>query len=161
MKEIVNKIPANNAEITLYCFLGEALLKIQMLEQALSYSITIKMNPEETKEKADEFLKKHQRYTLGSAIDTALKKNLFNSALQEDLNSFLKERNWMVHNVIIGNEEDFNVGNIKEELFQKIKSISDKAEDIKREIEYNMIAFCSSKGKDMSKIKELLKSQEK
>ena len=75
--------------------------------------------------------------------------------------SFLKERNWMVHNVIIGNEEDFNVGNIKEELFQKIKSISDKAEDIKREIEYNMIAFCSSKGKDMSKIKELLKSQEK
>lgn len=53
------------------------------------------------------------------------------------------------------------VGNIKEELFQKIKSISDKAEDIKREIEYNMIAFCSSKGKDMSKIKELLKSQEK
>ena len=153
------RIPANNDEITLYSFLGEALLKIQMLEQALSYSITLKMNPEETKEKADEFLKKHQRYTLGQAVKTALENNLFNLALQDELNSFLEKRNWMVHNVIIGNEEDFNAGNIKEELFQKIKSISDKAEEIKRKIERDMIEFCSSKGKDMSKIKEQLEGQ--
>ena len=151
----------NKSEITLYCFLGEALLKIQMLEQALSYSITIKMNPEEIKEKADEFLKKHQRYTLGQAIKTALEKKLFNSAIQDELNSFLEQRNWLVHSVLIGNEEDFNAGNIKEELFQKIKSISDKAEHIYRVIELDMIDFCSSKGKDMSKIKQLLLLQEK
>lgn len=161
MGENVKKIPANNAEITLYCFLGEALLKIQMLEQALSYSITIKMNPDETKENADVILKKYQHYTLGQAIKTALEKNLFNSALQDELNSFLEKRNWMVHNVIIGNEEDFNAGKITEELFNKIKSISDKAEDIKRVIEYDMIDFCSSKGKDMSKIKEVLLLQDK
>ena len=58
MKENKIRIPANTSEITLYCFLGEALLKIQMLEQALSYSITIKMNPDETRENADESLKK-------------------------------------------------------------------------------------------------------
>lgn len=155
------RIPANNDEITLYCFLGEALLKIQILEQTLSHSITIKMNPDETKEIADEFLKKSQKYTLGQAVNITKEKKLFNSALQEDLNSFLEKRNWMIHNVIIGNEEDFNAGNIKEDLFQKIKSISDKAEDIKREIEYDLIEFCSSKGKDMSKIKELLLLQDK
>lgn len=160
MKENVKRILANKDEITLYCHLGEALLKTQMLEQALSYSITLKMNPEETKEQADEFLKKQQRYTLGMAIKVALEKNLFSSTIQDELNSFLEQRNWIVHSVLIGNEEDFNAGNIKEALFQKIKSISDKAEDIKRVIEYDMIDFCSTKGKDMTKIKELLQLQD-
>lgn len=161
MKENKIRIPANTSEITLYCFLGEALLKIQMLEQALSYSITIKMNPDETRENADESLKKQQRYTLGQAIKIALEKKLFNTAIQDELNSFLEQRNWLVHSVLIGNEEDFNAGNIKEALFQKIKSISDKAESIQRVIEYDMIEFCSSKGKDMTEIKELLLLQEK
>lgn len=146
----MKKTIANANEITLYCFLGEALLKIQILEQALGYSITIKMNPDETKEQADEFLKKQQRYTLGTAIKIAIEKKLFNTTIQDDLNSFLEQRNWLVHSVLIENEEDFNAGNIKEELFQKIKSISDKAESIQRWIEYDLIEFCSSKGQDMS-----------
>lgn len=153
--------PANNNEISLYCYLGEALLKIQMLEQALSHSITLKINPDETKEKADEFLKKQQRYTLGQAIKIAINEKLYNLSLQNELEGFLKKRNWMVHSVIIGNEEDFNAGKISEELFNKIKSISDKAESIQHTIEYDLIEFCSSKGKDMSKIKELLLLQEK
>lgn len=161
MEKSVKKIPANESEITLYCYLGEALLKTQALEQALSHSITIKMNPDETKEKADEFLKNQQRFTLGKAIKIATDEKLYNLSTQNELNSFLKQRNWLVHGVLIGNEENFNTGNIKEDLFQKIKSISDKAEDIKRDIEYDMIDFCSSKGKDISKIKELLLLQEK
>ncbi|MCO6173585.1 hypothetical protein NHF50_00860 [Flavobacterium sp. NRK F10] len=161
MKENVKKIPANTTEITLYCHLGEALIKTQAVEQALSHSITLKMNPDETKEIADEFLKKSQKYTLGQAVNIAKEKKLCNSALQEELDSFLKQRNWLVHSVLIGNEEDFNAGNIKEALFQKIKSISDKAESIQHLIEYDMIDFCSSKGRDMSKIKELLQLQER
>jgi hypothetical protein len=39
------KIPANQDEITLYCFVGEATWKIQIVEQALSHSITLKLNP--------------------------------------------------------------------------------------------------------------------
>lgn len=155
----MRRIPANESEITLYCFLGEALIKIQALEQALSHSITLKMNPDETKEKADEFLKKQQGYTLGKAINTALEKKLFTTVIQEELNSFLKQRNWLVHSVIIGNEENFNAENIKEELFQKIKSISDKAEIIKHAIEIDLLEFCSSKGKDMSKIMEQAKEK--
>jgi hypothetical protein len=80
--------------------------------------------------------------------------------LQDELNAFLKQRNWLVHKVICGNEKDFNAGNIKEELFYKIKAISDKAESIKCLIEYDLIDFCSSKGKDMSEILALLKLQE-
>ncbi|MFB9110683.1 hypothetical protein [Flavobacterium gyeonganense] len=160
MKENVIKIPANNNEINLYCFLGEALLKTQMVEQALSHSITLKMNPAETKERADQLLKQNQGYTLGHAIKIAIKEKLYNLSLQDELNAFLQQRNWLVHNVICGNEEDLNAGNIKEELFDKIKAISDKAESIQLVIEYDLIDFCSSKGKDMSESLALLKLQE-
>jgi len=160
MKENVIKIPADNNEINLYCFIGEAVLKAQMLEQALSHSITLKMNPSETKERADEFLKENQSYTLGRAIKIAIKENLYNLSLQVELNAFLQQRNWLVHKVIPGNEEDLNAGNIKEELLYKIKAISDKAESIKCVIEYDLIDFCFSKGKDMSETLALLKLQD-
>lgn len=161
MKDNVIKIPANHSEINLYCFLGEALLKTQMAEQALSHSITLKMNPVETKERADEFLKQNQSYTFGHAIKIAIKEKLYDSSLQDALNNFLKQRNWLVHKVICGNEEDFNAGNIREELFDKIKSVSNNAESIQRFIEYDLIDFCSSQGKNMSETRELLKLQEK
>lgn len=160
MKENLIKILANNNEINFYCFLGEALLKTQMVEQALSHSITLKMNPEETKERADEFLKQNQSYTLGQAIKIAIKEELYNLSLQDELKAFLQQRNWLVHKVICGNEEDLNTGNIKEELFNKIKAISDKAESIQYVIEYDLIDFCSSKGKNMSEALALLKLQE-
>lgn len=160
MSRNIIKIPANGREIDLYCYLGEALLKTQMAEQALSYSITLKMNPTETKEKADESLNQNQTYTLGQAIKIAVEKKLFHLTLQDELNTFLKQRNWLVHKVICGNEEDFNAGNIEDALINKIKSISDNAESIKHLIEFDLIDFCSSKGKDMSKIVKLLKLQE-
>ncbi|UWY30051.1 hypothetical protein N4T20_08920 [Flavobacterium sp. TR2] len=160
MKKNVTKIQANNNEINLYCFVGEAVLKTQMVEQALSYSITLKMNPTETKERADEFLKQNQSYTLGKAIKIAIKEELYNFSLQDELNAFLMQRNWLIHKVISENEEDLNTGKIKEELLDKIKYISDKAESIQRVIEYDLIDFCSSKGKDMAETLALLKLQE-
>ncbi|GGH01506.1 hypothetical protein GCM10007415_42050 [Parapedobacter pyrenivorans] len=160
MKDYITKIPANDIEINLYCFLGEALLKTQLAEQALSHSITLKMNPTETKEKANEFLKQNQCYTFGHAIKIAIKEQLYSPSLQDSLNDFLKQRNWLIHKVICGNEENLNAGNINEELFNKIKSISDNAEIIQRLIEYDLIEFCSSQVKNMSEIRKLLKLQE-
>jgi hypothetical protein len=159
MKESIKKIPANQDEITLYCFVGEALWKIQIVEQALSHSITLKMNPAATKESADEFLKQHQSYTLGKAIKVAINEKLYNSSLQDELTGFLVQRNWLVHKAMSDSFHGLNWESKKEELFQKVKSISDRAENIQREVEYDMISFCSSKGKDMSKILALLKSQ--
>jgi len=160
MSESVIKIPANKNETTLYCFVGEAIWKIQLVEQALSFSITLKMNPAATKKQADEALKQHQSYTLGKAINIATKEKLFDSSLQDELFTFLNQRNWLIHKAMAESHHEKNWENSKEELFQKIKSISNKAETIQRKIEYDMIAFCSSNGKDMSKILALLKLQE-
>lgn len=84
MKENVIKISANDDEINFYTSLGEALLKTQVVEQALSHSITLKMNPGETKERADEFLRRQQRYTLGQAIKIANEQKLYILSLQEE-----------------------------------------------------------------------------
>lgn len=75
MKENIHRIPANRDELNLYCQLGEALLKIQVAEQALSYSITLKMNPAEIKERADEFLKQHQHTLWARPSKLRLTKN--------------------------------------------------------------------------------------
>jgi hypothetical protein len=160
MRENATKIPANQNEITLYCYIGEAVWKIQVVEQALNHSITLKMNPETTKEHADEILKQHKSYTLGRAIQIASKEKLYDSSLQVELNAFLGQRNWVVHKAMSENHHGLNWENKKEELFQRIKSISDRAEVIQRELEYDMINFCSSKGKDMSRIVALIKLQE-
>jgi len=160
MKENVIKIPANKDEIDLYCFMGEALLKTQVVEQAFSHSITLKMNQDKTKERTDEFLKQTQSYTLGKAIRIANEKKLYNLSLQDELNA-LQQRNWLIHKVIIGNEVDLNARKIKEELFHKIKSISDKAENIQRLLEYDLIDFSTSKRKDMSASIALLNIQDK
>lgn len=160
MNDNVKKIPANQEEIALYCYTGEALWKIQIVEQALNCSITLKMNPDETKERADEFLKQHQSYTLGKAIKIANDNKLYSFSIQEELNSFLIQRNWLIHKALCENQDDFNLKNKKEGLFKKIKSISDKAEFIHRELEYDLIHFCTSKGRNMTKILSLLKLQE-
>lgn len=160
MKENILKIPANNDEISLYTSLREALVKTQVVEQALSHSITLKMNPNETKEIADVFLQQKQCYTLGQAVKLAVKEKLYSPTIQNQLNAFLEQTNWLIHNVICGNEEDFNAGNIRNDLLDKVHSIADKAAVIHRSIEYDLIDFCESKGRDMSKFRAALELQD-
>ena len=118
------------------------------------------MNPAATKEQADKVLQQHQSYSLGMAVNIASKQKLYDSSLQDELYKFLGERNWLVHRAMAESHHDKNWENEKEELFKKIKSISDKAESLQSVIQYDMIKFCSSKGKDMPHILELLELQE-
>lgn len=69
------------------------------------------------------------------------------------------QRNWLVHKAIFESRDDLYNNDKKEKLFSKIKSISDKAESIQDEIQYDMINFCSAKGRDMSKIVAMLELQ--
>lgn len=126
MKHDSIKIPANESEILLYCYIGEAIWKIQVVEQALSSSITLKTNPTATKEQADRVLSKFQSYTLGKAVNIASNKKLYDSSLQGELYAFLEQRNWLVHSAMAENCHDKNWENNKEELFSKIKAISNK-----------------------------------
>lgn len=158
-------ISANEDEIKLYTYLGEALWKIQTVEQALSCFITLKLNPGANMEEADAFLNKLQSYTLGKAIKESKDKKLFDDSFQEELFCFLNERNWLVHKSLAEIQHEFDYFNkrkgIIKKLCNRIKDISDNAEIIKRKIEYDMIEFCESQNRNMSKISEILKLQEK
>jgi hypothetical protein len=152
---------ASQEEILLYTLTGEALWRIQLVEQALSHAITLKLNPEETIEKADMVLKTYQSYTLGKAIKKAIEKGLYEPTLQNDLNDFLVQRNWFIHKMYSEVFEDINSVSKREklfaELYQKVKSITIKAAKIQRSIEEDMIEFCKSKGRDMFEVVELLR----
>jgi hypothetical protein len=154
------RIPANENEIRLYSFVGEAIWKIQLVEQALSFAITLKMKPDANKEEAEKVLEQYQKLTLGKAVRQAEKYKIFDSAIEEDLKDFLNQRNWMVHHSLAESSHGKNWEDHKEMLFQRIKSISDDAERIQRKIEYDLLEFCKSEGRDMSNIYELLKLQE-
>lgn len=164
MSENIIKISANEDEINFYCYLGEALFKIQYVEQALLHSITLKLNPDESKKIADEFLDKRKKFTLGRAINESNKNNIYDSSLRERLNIFLDKRNWLAHGILQEIQHDFNNLSKRkaqyEELNKRIKLITNDAELIYHEIEYDMIKFCKSKGKDMSKLKALLELQD-
>ena len=164
MKTEKQNIPANEDEITLYTYTGEALWKIQTVEQALSFLITLKLNPDANMEEADAFLNKLQAYTLGKAIKESKDKKLFEDSFQKILYSFLTERNWLIHNSLAEIQHEFDFYNKRQNIIKtlcnRIKDISDNAENIKRQIEYEMIVFCESQNRDMSKMREILKLQE-
>jgi hypothetical protein len=151
MKENPVFKPASQDEMDLYCFMGEAICKIQILEDALSTSITLKKHSETTKEEADDALaKQRRRYTLGKAVQLSEKEQLYPLPLQKDLNGFYNKRNWLVHQSMVEYITRQFSGEEKETLFQKIKAIGNEGHRIQREIEFDLIEFCKSKGKDMS-----------
>ena len=137
-----------------------------MVEQALSCLITLKLNPDVNKKQADSFLKNLQNnYTLGKAIKKAKENKLLNESFQVKLDSFLKERNWLIHKSLAEVQQVFDCYDKRRgiiiSLCNRIKEVSGNAEVIKREIEYDMIDFCETKNRDMSHLRELVKFQER
>ena len=161
MKHVLVPRPASQNEVELYSYMGEAMCSIQHVEAALSCAITIKLTSEATREAADEFLSEHRGYTLGRAIKKSADEKIFVESLQNELNDFLQERNWLVHNAIFENKEYLHVETVIIKLFQRIKSISNKAQVLQHEIELEMLDFCKSKSRDMPNIRALVNEQYK
>lgn len=135
---------------------------IQELESALSHSITLKKHHDASKKLAnDALIKHHEGHTLGKAIKLAEEENLFSSKLQKDLSDFNKRRNWLIHKAIFETRDDPYLDPRKHSLFQKIKSIADDARRLQQEIELDMVMFCSSRGKDMSKVLSVIEERHK
>ena len=159
MKRKLVQISASQNEITLYCLMGEALCRIQHLEGALSATITLKLNSDASKQVADEFLNKQRRYTLGTAIQLSAKDNIFVPPLKDELNDFLQHRNWLVHNAMFDCMNEPGNESTKQKLFDRIENISNTARTLQHEIELDLVKFCESKGRDMSKARAVINAQ--
>jgi hypothetical protein len=142
--------PASKQELSLYCFVGEAVCAIQHVEDALSHSIVLKNNAPPSKSEADQLLEKHRSYTLGQAINIVEKAGLYEDALQQELRKFLLERNWLVHKSIAHGRDEWDMNISREQLFRRIKAITTHAQELLQMIDEDLIEFAESNGKDMS-----------
>ncbi len=153
--------PTNQEVASLYYLVGEAICMIQHLEGALSVSITLKKDVlypyRIPKEKADNFLKEYRSLPLGKAIQLAKKNGLYSDTLYRDLAKLLEERNWLVHKFIIYSLDDMYVASTRDNLFHRIKVISNKAKTLQGAINTDLIKFSESVGLDMSRIHAYIK----
>ncbi len=124
--------PASQEEITLFALMGQALLNIQVLEDTLSRSITLKgdvSHPRKiSRSEVDALLKKRQKLTLGQAVGAASQKKLYADNLQAALGAFFEERNWFVHKSL----DDFYTPAHRNSLARKLKTIAAEAHRICR-----------------------------
>ena len=149
---------ANQEEMMLYARMGEAVCKIQILEQALSHSITVKLNPDVNESVANVFLSKQQSYTFGNVVKLAAKEGVYPGRLQKALEELLAERNWLIHHAMLDSQQGNRIV-VTEPIVQRIKSIADKSEKLQLVLEYDLIDFAQAKGRNMSKIIEFLKRE--
>ncbi|MCB4799555.1 hypothetical protein [Neotamlana laminarinivorans] len=144
---------ASEKEMFLYCCLGEALCAVQIIEDALSHSIIIKKTEPSQKKEADNLLKKQRFYTFGRAINIAKKEALIPESLMIELSDLLKERNWLIHESLIENKDEFLSDSFFKKLSKKTKDISLKANKLQIKIELDLIEYTEKKGIDLSEIK--------
>lgn len=149
---------ATREEVALFTMMGQAMLNIQVLEECLGVSITMKVDvgyPRKiSKAEADEKLKHRlKKYTLGGAIKEAIKNDLYSEDINSALEVFVKERNWLMHRIV----DDFDTPAKWDELFMRITSIANEAYRIQRAIEDDLIDFSEANGLDMSSVRAVIK----
>lgn len=137
---------------------------IQLLEGALSVSITLKKDVKHpgsmSKEEANNRLKKRQSLPLGRAIEVAKESNLYSDTLHNDLENFREERNWLIHKLVNHNLDDMYAASKRDELFHRIKTISNKASMLQQTIETDLLEFSESKGMDISRTRAAIKKHQ-
>lgn len=139
---------------TLFTLLGEAVWAIQHLEDALNTAIAIK-NPKATSRLEGYRIRDlNRKLPLGRAIEKAKKEETFEADLKNKLQKFLAERNWLIHKCMYESVDDMGMILDENKLFSRIKNIQLTALSLKKDIELDMLNFCSSKGR--SDIRELL-----
>lgn len=146
---------ASPEEMVLYARMGEAVCKIQILEQALNNSITVKLNPDANENEANVFLTKQQTYTLGKVVKIAATQGSYPDKLQKALEELLAERNWLVHHAMLDSQNGNRII-VLDAIVNRIISIADKAEKVQLLLEWDLIDFAQSKGRNMSNIIEMM-----
>jgi hypothetical protein len=149
--------PVTQEELFLFTLMGQVLLNIQVLEETLNASITLKIDvgyPRKIsiEESTARLKQRLHDYTLGKAIKEAKNQELYSEEIQVALNNLLKERNWFIHRIV----DDFYDPKKRSSLLNRLKFIATEAHRIQRAIEDDLISFAESNGLDMSSVKAQL-----
>lgn len=145
---------------TLYFLMGEALCSIQLLEAALSCSLTLKKDVKYPhgipKDEADLFLEKYGSYVLGRVIEITKKTGFYSENILRGLEFLREERNWLVHKCLPEYMDKVFITSDQIKHFDRVKGITIKAKQLQKTIEADLMNFSESKGLDMSRVRAQL-----
>lgn len=134
----------------LYALIGKGIWHLQNLEDALHTYITIKRDIKVRGsiplEKAMELLEKNRGKVLGASIKDAKEEQIFSPLLQERLEKFKEERNWLVHRSVHQNGDDLYVDELRYALMERIEAFSDEAIELQKLISKESEDFFVSQG---------------
>lgn len=136
----------------LYALIGEAVWHLQHVEDTLSVALAIKLDLKDaalgsiSQDQADTILEKRRRPTLGVAVGLAREKTIFSQQLQRSLETFLDERNWLIHRLVYQNADDMNINSRREWLLARVGRLSTEARRMQSLIGDELMQFMNDKG---------------
>lgn len=134
----------------LYVLIGKGIWHLQNLEDALHTCITvkrdIKVRGSIPPEQAMDFLEKNRSHVLGKSIKDAKEAQIFNPLLQERLEKFKEERNWLVHRSVHKNGDDLYVNESRFAIMNRIQAFSDEAIELQKLIAKELEDFVVAQG---------------
>jgi hypothetical protein len=152
------KLPYKEEDVNhLFNIIGQAVWHLQHLEKVLTTFNSLKIlqkqrengkNINETD--ANSILKKQQRLTLGPLIKAAKKEQTIPKKLIDRFDSFLDERNWVIHKCVINEYLSLRNKDDKNRLFGRIEKFIEDAILLRREVHNLLESWYVETGYDLN-----------
>ena len=134
----------------LYVLTGKGIWDLQRVEDALSTFITlkrdIKVRGAMPKAQAEAVLARHRSDTLGTSVRIARQGQVLSPSLQDRLEKFKKERDWLVHRSLHQNGDDLYIDERRYLLLNRLAAFSEKAVILQRLIAAELEEFVVAQG---------------
>lgn len=134
----------------LYQLIGEGVWQLQNLEDALHSCITVKRDLKTrgsvSSQEAMLLLEKNRAQVLGKSVKYAKEAGIFNQKLQDRLEKFKEERNWLIHRSVHEKREDLYVDKTRFSLMERIKRFSNEALQLQKLVAQELEDFVLSQG---------------
>lgn len=147
----------------LYELIGKAIWHLQHVEDALATYITVKRDIKTRGGKpateAESILAKHRTSTLGTALRASREAEVLSQSLQERLEKFKNERDWLVHRSLHQNGKDLYEDEKRYPLMQRVDEFSKEALALQRAIAAELEEFVVSQGADRQWIEAYAQQQ--
>jgi hypothetical protein len=143
----------------LYYLMGKCIWYVQYVEDALHTLLALKV---ETKvagavaeDQANEFLAKHRRSTLGTALRIAKEHNALPDLLFNRLTKLKEERDWLVHRSQNQDGKSLYTESGRKDVFERLESLYKETTLLQSEVAEQVHAFVISCGIKKEKIEEI------
>ncbi len=143
----------------LYYLIGKCIWYVQYVEDALhtllALKVEIKIPGVVAEEQANNFLAKHRRSTLGTALRIAKEHNALPESLFNRLAKLKEERDWLVHRSQNQDGRNLYTDSGRKDVLERLESLYEETKLLQSEVADQVHAFVLSCGIKKEKIEEI------